>query len=123
MPQYTVFPRESLGSPHSVPIRLVPKPTHLEQVAKAVANGVRRPRRNVNGFFLVKAKYTRGRTIPPWMTWPSIDAKMYFPRLVTSMTMSFISTILLPIRNMMPIGTYLGTSIDAHQGGGETGRY
>lgn len=42
------------------------------------------------------------------MTWPRIDAKMYFPRLVTSMTMSFISTILLPIRNVMPIGTYLG---------------
>ena len=33
---------------------------------------------------------------------------MYFPRLVTSTTMSFISTILLPTRNMMPTGTYLG---------------
>lgn len=33
---------------------------------------------------------------------------MYFPRLVTSMMMSFISTILLPTRNMMPTGTYLG---------------
>lgn len=41
------------------------------------------------------------------MMWPRIDAKMYFPRLVTSTTMSFISTILLPTRNMMPTGTYL----------------
>lgn len=33
--------------------------------------------------------------------------KIYFPRLVTSPMMSFISTILLPTRNMMPTGTYL----------------
>lgn len=45
--------------------------------------------------------------IPPWMKWPRIEAKMYFPKLVTRTTISSISTILLPIRNMMPIGTYL----------------
>lgn len=45
--------------------------------------------------------------MPPWMTWPRIEAKMYFPRLVTSRTTSSISTILLPTRNMMPKGMYL----------------
>lgn len=45
--------------------------------------------------------------IPPWMKWPRIEAKMYFPRLVTRRTISSISTILLPTRNIMPIGTYL----------------
>lgn len=48
-----------------------------------------------------------GRMIPPWMKWPRIEAKMYFPRLVTRSTISSISTILLPTRNIMPIGTYL----------------
>lgn len=33
-----------------------PEPTHLEQVANAVANGARRPRRNLKGFFRVKTK-------------------------------------------------------------------
>ena len=37
-----------------------------------------------------------------------MDVKIYFPRLVTSTMMSFISKILLPTRNMMPTGTYLG---------------
>lgn len=45
--------------------------------------------------------------IPPWMQWPRIEAKMYFPRLVTRSMISSISTILLPTRNVMPIGTYL----------------
>lgn len=59
-----------LGSPGSILTRFRaatghPKPTHLEQVANAVANGVRRPRRNLNGFFRVKTKYISGRTIPP----------------------------------------------------------
>lgn len=49
----------------------------------------------------------RGRTTPPWMTCPRIEAKMYFPRLVTRRTTSSISTILLPTRNMMPKGIYL----------------
>lgn len=54
--------------------------------------------------------------IPPWMTWPRIEAKMYFPRLVTRSTISSISTILLPTRNIMPIGTYLCKwNIGCHQ--------
>lgn len=102
-----------LGSPGSILTQFRgakrhPKPTHLEQVANAVANGVRRPRRNLNGFFRVNTKYISGRTIPPWIKWPNIDVKIYFPRLVTSTMMSFISTILLPTRNVMPTGTYLG---------------
>lgn len=44
---------------------------------------------------------------------------MYFPRLVTSMMMSFISTILLPTRNMMPTGTYLGCEHRAQVSKGE----
>ena len=37
-----------------------------------------------------------------------MEVKIYFPRLVTSTMRSFISTILLPTRNVMPTGTYLG---------------
>lgn len=54
-----------------------------------------------------------GRMIPPWMKWPRIEAKMYFPRLVTRSTISSISTILLPTRNIIPIGTYLHKQIRA----------
>ena len=54
----------------------------------------------------------RGRTTPPWMMCPRMDAKMYFPRLVTSRTTSSISTILLPTRNIMPNGTYLGRVVE-----------
>lgn len=55
--------------------------------------------------------------MPPWIMWPRIEAKMYFPRLVTSRTTSSISTILLPTRNTMPKGIYLSNARDTNSEG------
>ena len=80
---------------------------YLDAVANAVSQAWKTPFIRVIGFFLVKAKYTKGRVMQAWTTKPATTVTMYNPSLWAIVPTSSNSSIFPQIRNIIPTGEYL----------------